>query len=80
MLHDLIRRAALGNPTLAAVEAAIQAQTQRSMALSRRTSRVIANWSLDPKRAKRLSDTLRVRLAESRKAELRMHKLFMMLV
>ena len=80
MLAELIRRASAGNPTLIAVEAVIQVQCARTKALSRRQSRVVLNWSLDPKRAKRLSDILRVRLAESRSAELRMHKLFMMLV
>lgn len=80
MLDELIKRASVNNPVLVAVEAAIQAQSKRTKSLSRRQSRVILNWSSRPKQAKRLSDSLRVRLAEARSAEHRMHKLFMQLV
>lgn len=80
MLDDLIKRASVGNPTLTTIEATILAQGKRTKALSRRQSRVILNWTSDPKQALRLNTALRARLIESRAAELRMHKLFMMLV
>lgn len=80
MLDELIKRTSVGNPTLTTIEAIIQAQVKRTKSLSKRQSRVIANWSSDPETARRLNAVLRARLIESRSAELRLHKLFMMLV